>query len=237
MWEVIRASSWLMCSGGLVAPSNCITGTSGATTRHACPPLPGSQLNGRQHDHCLASSNILFVCGTQGLLGLCIAPFLLVTIPVWWLSWVRDMFRIPEYVAAANRDPSYVVPKKEAIKNGSPPMFSVSRLFAQLFFAWYFHSVFANLKLQLLVGLEVPQIDVAMGLVGCAFGAWMVSCCGDEESPFVNILGATIGCYFMEYHIWGAVLGAQYFRAYRPDFADKRKAGAPSHASAHHLAH
>ena len=103
-------------------------------------------------------------------------------------------------------------------------MFSVSRLFAQLFFAWYFHSVFSNLKLQLLVGLEMPMIDVALGLFGTAFGAWMVSCCGDEGSPFLYILGGTVFGFFVEYHTWGAVVAAQYFRAYRPDFATKTKA-------------
>lgn len=57
----------------------------------------------------------------------CIQPIFLVTLPFWWMAMFRDLFKIPEYVSASNRDPTYVNPKKEAIKVGAAPPFNFSR--------------------------------------------------------------------------------------------------------------
>merc|ERR1712216_947549 len=132
----------------------------------------------------------------QALLGICLSPFFLVTLPVWWIAWVIDMFRIPSYVEQANRDMMYINTAKEYIKNNKAPPFSIRRMLAQLLFSNYFFWVGSNLRFLLFFDVEMPIVDTAFGLVGCAIGATMVASCGDEETPFPHVLGCAIAGHF-----------------------------------------
>jgi len=168
----------------------------------------------------------------HGLLTICIAPMWLLTSPIWFVSWVRDLFCISTYVAACNLDPEYVQPKKKALKDQAAPLFSMSRVIGQGFFGAYFSLVASNIKLQSWFGYENELIDVALGVIGCTIGVSMVACCGDQQTDTLKIFaGAVIGAVSQRYEgpvsgVFCAMLAAQYFRQYSPDFASAVHSGA-----------
>jgi len=159
----------------------------------------------------------------QGILSVAIAPWWIVTLPVWAMSWIRDFFRLPSYVASVNRDPVHLAPRKEAVKQGAAPTFSMSRFLAEVFFATYFSMVGSNLKIQQLFGVELAELDVALGLIGVTIGATMVASCGDEKADWWYILGGAVAGEVIQRMegpvspVFCAAIAATWFRAYRPD--------------------
>jgi len=115
----------------------------------------------------------------HALLTVGVGPWWMVTIPVVFMSLVRDFFCIPTYVDEYNN-----MARGEFPDISKTPKFGPSRFLAQLLFGWFFGYVGSNLKIQDYFGAEFPMVDLALGMIGMVYGISLVADCGDQEAPF-----------------------------------------------------
>jgi len=157
---------------------------------------------------------------------------------VWWclpggyfgLGWVRDLWRIPEYVREANAEKGWVVLQEEKMRLAEMPPWKMAR--------WGGMLVVGNM-LGMLPAMAVPNkedIGVDLSLLGtfltplgCALGIWLVGNIGRWEGSFRRPL---LGCYLtlpaylygMNVVSWTTILGAYCFNR------QWRRPGKPSRA-------
>ena len=143
---------------------------------------------------------------------------------VWWclpggyfgLGWVRDLWRIPEYVREANMEKGWVVLEEEKMRQVEMPPWKMAR--------WGGMLVVGNM-LGMLPAMAVPNkedIGVDLSLVGtiltplgCALGIWLVGNIGRWEGSFRRPL---LGCYLtlpaylygMNVVSWTTILGKKH---------------------------
>merc|ERR1711962_408205 len=146
---------------------------------------------------------------------------------VWWclpggyfgLGWIRDLWRIPEYVRETNRTEDWVSRQQEKMKESEQPPWKMAR--------WGGMLVVGNL-LGMLPSMAVPNKDDLGGVdlwvvgslltpLGCALGIWLVGNIGRWEGDFKRPL---IGCYLtlpaylygMSVVSWTTIIGAYMFK-------------------------
>ena len=120
---------------------------------------------------------------------------------IWWstfggyngLGWIRDFWRIPEYVDDANEEAEYMDTLARRIKLYKKPRFSVSRFLGELLIGYYYGNLVRS-------GIpeEVPMFITGLFVcVGVTAGVYLVGNIGREEGPFLISLLAAIGCYIL----------------------------------------
>lgn len=145
---------------------------------------------------------------------------------VWWCfpggyfgaGWIRDLWRIPEYVAEVNNDVVYVRTLKEKMKEQEIPPWKMAR--------WTGMLVVGNM-FGMLPGMAIPnKEDLGFDLsflkpllnpLGAAFGVWLVGNIGRWEG---SIKHPIIGCYItLPLYYYGinagsltTLIGAYFFR-------------------------
>lgn len=128
---------------------------------------------------------------------------------VWWMfaggyfgaGWLRDIWRIPEYVRDANEEPSYILElAKNMMKNEKPPT-GYFRYFGQMMVADTFGYLIINALPKELISDQVIQFSAAFTAPGaCALGVYLVGNIGRHQGKLKPaIIGAylTAPLYFM----------------------------------------
>ena len=98
---------------------------------------------------------------------------------IWWstcggcfgLGWIRDLWRLPEYVIAANKNPGYLKHLNEKARRYPSPTFSVVRFAGELIVGFLFGLLvrlafpeeFVETSLGYTLSLIVPPLGVAVG--------------------------------------------------------------------------
>lgn len=98
---------------------------------------------------------------------------------IWWstwagcfgLGWVRDLWRIPEYVYAANKDPGYLKDLNEKAKRYPIPQFNVVRFAGEVVVGFLFGILiricipddYVELFIGRVLSIIVPPFAVAIG--------------------------------------------------------------------------
>jgi len=126
-------------------------------------------------------------------------------------GWIRDMWRIPEYVRDHNNDPDFMAALSEKMRKKDKPPFSWIRLMVTIVYS----NLFATLMLmafpdkndELGPGIDFSLISKVLMPVASAAGIWLVGNIGREQGSFKWPL---VGCllasplYFywlMNYHV------------------------------------
>lgn len=145
---------------------------------------------------------------------------------IWWClpggyfgaGWIRDFWRIPEYVADANNDQEYVKKLTDKMRASDTPPSKMAR--------WLGMLVVGNM-FGMLIAMAVPEKDelgidlslLAKCLVplGCAFGVWLVGNIGREQGTFLRPLlacYATLPLHFYGGNMiaWTTIVGALLFK-------------------------
>jgi len=148
---------------------------------------------------------------------------------LWWClpggyfgaGWIRDIWRIPEYVAEANNDEEYVKKLTDKMRESDSPPRKIARSLGML--------VVGNM-FGLLVSMAVPNQDSLDDLgvdltmlgkclipFGCAFGVWLVGNIGNHQGGFLRPLLAcycTLPAYIygLNFISWTTILGAIFFQ-------------------------
>ena len=128
---------------------------------------------------------------------------------LWWSSlgglffigWIRDLFRLPDYVADFNEDHEYM--KKQASGSGQP-RFSVSRAIGEICFGMFYSG---------LIGMAIPEgfpdfVHVILCPVASAFGVYMVGNIGREKGSYIPVL---LTAYCGEVVVWVMQFNARAF--------------------------
>lgn len=120
---------------------------------------------------------------------------------VWWclpggyfgLGWLRDLWRIPDYVREANREEGWLTVQEEKERQEQVPPWKMAR--------WGGMLVVGNM-LGMLPGMAVPdkdQLGVDLTLLGtlltplgCGLGVWLVGNIGRWQGGLGRVL---LGCY------------------------------------------
>jgi len=150
---------------------------------------------------------------------------------VWWclpggyfgLGWIRDIWRIPEYVREANMENGWLMQQQEKQRVAELPPWKMAR--------WGGMLVVGNM-LGMLPAMAVPNkedLGLDLGLVGvlltplgCALGIWLVGNIGRWQGSLTRPL---LGCYLtlpaylygMNIISWTTIIGAYCFkREWRP---------------------
>jgi len=145
---------------------------------------------------------------------------------VWWclpggyfgLGWIRDIWRIPEYVKEANEEKIWKMQQQEKQRTSELPPWKMAR--------WGGMLVVGNM-FGMLPAMAVPnKVDLGMDLsllgtlltpLGCAVGIWLVGNIGRWKGSFSRPL---LGCYLtlpaylygMNIVSWTTILGAYCFK-------------------------
>lgn len=149
----------------------------------------------------------------------------------WWstfggiftLGWIRDIWRIPIYVADANEDATYIDELTTLMRTRRFPQFKIIRFLGQLLVGYFYGSL---VKLALPVD-ELPILLVdALVCFGISCGVHLVGNIGRHQGRFFNPFIVTLLCnFFVRYYIGDHVSGFictfvssmtfSYFREYR----------------------
>ena len=152
---------------------------------------------------------------------------------VWWstvggffgLGWLRDLWRIPEYVDDANEEPYYIEDLKRKIRLRNEPPFSVTRFAGQMLVG-YFYGI--------LVRLAIPEnskwLPPLLVPLGVATGIYLVGNIGRERGDFkYPFMGSFIANIVLTYltgdeagAMYVALVGAIFFQNNRQFRKEKR---------------
>jgi len=145
---------------------------------------------------------------------------------VWWclpggyfgLGWIRDIWRIPEYVREANAEKGWVSLQEEKMRQDEVPPWKMARWGGMLVVG----NMFGMLPAMAVpnkedVGVDLSLIGTLLTPFGCALGIWVVGNIGRWEGSLKRPL---IGCYLtlpaylygMNVVSWTTILGAYCFR-------------------------
>jgi len=146
-----------------------------------------------------------------------------------WFGWLRDLWRIPQYVDEANQEQLLMDDIRRKIKLRREPLFSVIRFAGELCLGYYY-SLFVRLALP--EGTPLPIVGVLICL-GVAIGVYMVGSIGLEDGPFLFTYFLSLLCYFVLTFLQGeegsymyvTLAAACYFNYYRKHkaYGNRRK--------------
>ena len=98
----------------------------------------------------------------------------------WGLGWMRDLWRIPDYVDEANGEDYFMYELKNKMKRRKKPSFSIPR-FAGMMMTGYFYGIL----MQLAIPEQVPTIIQGLLIsLATTTGVYLVGNIGREEGPF-----------------------------------------------------
>ena len=120
---------------------------------------------------------------------------------VWWclpggyfgLGWVRDLWRIPEYVREANLESGWLIRQQEKERVSSTPPWKMARWGGMLVVG----NMFGMLPAMAVpnkeeLGLDLGLLGVVLTPLGCALGIWLVGNIGRWQGSLARPL---LGCY------------------------------------------
>ena len=120
---------------------------------------------------------------------------------VWWclpggyfgLGWVRDLWRIPEYVREANHESAWRLQQEEKQRQSELPPWKMARWMGMLVVG----NMFGMLPAMAIpnkddLGLDLTLVGTLLTPLGCALGVWLVGNIGRWRGSMVRPL---IGCY------------------------------------------
>lgn len=145
---------------------------------------------------------------------------------LWWSSfgglffigWIRDLFRLPDYVADFNEDTDYMEKLAIDMRSRKQPKISVARLIGQVSFALFYTG---------LIEMAIPEgfpiyVHVILTPLASAFGVYLVGTVGRQKGSFMYALASA---YFGEIlsrvsqfearRFWVAVFSTAVFNWYR----------------------
>ncbi|KZC04778.1 PREDICTED: dnaJ homolog subfamily C member 22 [Dufourea novaeangliae] len=121
------------------------------------------------------------------------------------LGWLRDIYRIPSYVADANEDPRFVNDFKQIVRCNRKPPFSTIRFTAMTAVAYFWSELYRNaIPEDEVFGINFRYLLLLTPLV-IALGVWMVGNIGREQGS-----------------IWFALVSAYLFYPTLPYVGDDR---------------
>jgi len=145
---------------------------------------------------------------------------------VWWclpggyfgLGWVRDLWRIPEYVREANLESGWLLQQQEKMRVSATPPWKMARWGGMLVVG----NMFGMLPAMAVpnkeeLGVDLSLVGTLLTPLGCAVGIWLVGNIGRWQG---NISRPLIGCYLtlpaylygMNVVSWTTIIGAYCFR-------------------------
>ena len=120
---------------------------------------------------------------------------------VWWclpggyfgLGWVRDLWRIPEYVREANLESGWLVQQQEKQRTTELPPWKMARWGGMLVVG----NMFGMLPAMAVpnkedLGMDLGLVGVLLTPLGCALGIWLVGNIGRWQG---NLARPLLGCY------------------------------------------
>ncbi|KAM7284192.1 dnaJ homolog subfamily C member 22 [Ixodes scapularis] len=143
---------------------------------------------------------------------------------VWWMTlggyfgigWLRDLWRIPEYVKLANRDPAATEQLKEKIQRNAKPVSSTARSVGQMVVSDALgYMVLYALPLDVIPESLLPLAAIPVPLA-VAVGVHLVGNIGEQEGDLkMALLGAylTYPLYFWSTHsvFWSSLASSYMF--------------------------
>jgi len=118
---------------------------------------------------------------------------------VFMLGWIRDLWRIPTYVADANEDRKYIAALTTLMRTRKVPRFTLVRFVGQLLIGYFYGSL---VKLALPVEeLSMVCVDLLICL-GITCGVHLVGNIGREKGKFWNPFTLTLlSKFFVRYYL------------------------------------
>lgn len=165
---------------------------------------------------------------------------------VWWstcggflyIGWVRDFWRIPEYVEDANEEPEYMETLTRKMKLRKEPPFNTSRFSGEMLIGYFY-----GLLVIFAIPEEMPaSITGLLVCLGITAGVYIVGNIGREQGPFTMPYLAALACYTLLAHltndqpnyIYCSIASAamfNYYRQYRKKVVGKPFCTRVSHLS------
>ncbi|XP_076248870.1 TM2 and DnaJ domain-containing protein wurst [Calliopsis andreniformis] len=97
------------------------------------------------------------------------------------LGWLRDIYRIPSYVADANEDPRFIDDFKQKVRTNAKPPFSSVRFAAETGVAYLWAELYRNaIPSDEVFGINFRHLLILTPVV-IALGVWVVGNIGREE--------------------------------------------------------
>ncbi|XP_066927481.1 dnaJ homolog subfamily C member 22-like [Clytia hemisphaerica] len=147
-----------------------------------------------------------------------------------WLGWIRDFWRIPEYVDDANDEKGFLNVLKMKMKHRKQPEFNTSRFSGQVFIG----ACYGTLA-RLACPDESPTILVTLLVpLGINIGVYLVGHIGREKGQFTIPYIVTLATYVFFYYSTGTEPGYvnisiacsltfTYFREWKPEAKKESK--------------
>ncbi|CAN7937842.1 unnamed protein product [Ixodes hexagonus] len=159
---------------------------------------------------------------------------------VWWMTlggyfgigWIRDLWRIPEYVKLANRDPDATEQLKEKIRRHAKPVSSTARSVGQMIVSDALgYMVLYALPVDYIPEHLLPLAAIPVPLA-VAVGVHLVGNIGEQEGDLkMALLGAylTYPLYFWSTHsvFWSSLLASYMFGHYSKRWRLERRPQRP----------
>jgi len=145
---------------------------------------------------------------------------------IWWclpggyfgLGWIRDIWRIPEYVREANKEAGWLHVQEEKMRTEEQPPWKMARWAGMLLVGNMFGMLpsMAVPGQDELGGWDLNVVGKLLTPLGCALGVWLVGNIGRWEG---NLKRPLLGCYLtlpaylygMNVVSWTTILGAYMF--------------------------
>ncbi|XP_066582189.1 dnaJ homolog subfamily C member 22 [Prorops nasuta] len=117
------------------------------------------------------------------------------------LGWIRDIFKIPSYVADANETPAFVEEFKRRVRENPKPPFSAIRFSAANAVAYFWAEIFTNaIPQDELYGYNFRRLLILLpGVV--ALGVWVIGNIGREKGSIWIPLASAYIIYPTYYYI------------------------------------
>ncbi|KAM0724393.1 DnaJ-like protein subfamily C member 22 [Formica fusca] len=116
-------------------------------------------------------------------------------------GWLRDIYRIPAYVADANDDPKFIQDFKRKVRANRKPPFSTARFAAETAVAYFWAELFNNaIPQEEIYGFNFRQLLILVPAV-IALGVWTVGNIGREQGSIWLALATAYLFYPTLYYI------------------------------------
>ncbi|XP_065665972.1 dnaJ homolog subfamily C member 22 [Hydra vulgaris] len=124
---------------------------------------------------------------------------------LWWstlggfftLGWIRDLWRIPEYVDDANEDPLYMDKLGKRMRFKDYPKFNVVRFSGELLVGYFY-----GFLIRLALPTETPVIiSMVLICIGITVGVHLVGNIGRDEGGLIKPFCATFCCYYILFQL------------------------------------
>ncbi|KAG7211214.1 hypothetical protein KM043_010530 [Ampulex compressa] len=116
-------------------------------------------------------------------------------------GWLRDLFKIPSYVAEANEDPAFLEDFKRKVRLHRKPPFSTIRFLAAITVSYLWAELYSNaIPQEEIYGINFRHLLVLTPAV-IALGVWTVGNIGTEQGSIWSALVSAYASYPSLYYI------------------------------------